>query len=138
MATLYQKYGFAVDQILSSDQALPNATSGDSTNTIKLDNTKGDDVHVVVCAGSVTVELAGGNSLEIRPTVGTTSTCATVLPSILLKEAVTTDVSWASGEMICQFVIPAALIGANRYLKLTYVTTADERADSVDAFTILR
>ena len=34
---IYQKYGFAIDQILSEDQALPNATSGDSTNTIKLD-----------------------------------------------------------------------------------------------------
>jgi len=138
MATLYQKYGFAVDQILSTDQALPNATSGDSTNTIKLDDTKGDDLHIVVCAGSTTVELAGGATLEIRPTVGTTSTCATVLPSVLLKESVQTDVTWASGEMICQFVIPAALIGSNRYLKLAYVTSADEHEDKVDAFTVLR
>lgn len=138
MATLYQKYGFAVDQILSADQALPNATSGDSTNTIKLDNSKGDDVHVVICSGSTPFELAGGNSLEIRPTVGTTATCTTVLPSILLKEAVQTDVTMASGEMICQFVIPAALIGANRYLKLTYVTSANESDDKVDAFTVLR
>jgi len=138
MATLYQKYGFAVDQTLSADQALPNATSGDSTNTITLNNTKGDDVHVVICAGSTTVELAGGATLEIRPTVGTTTSPATVLPSILLKESVQSDVSWASGEMICQFVIPAALIGANRYLKLTYVTSADESADKVAAFTVIR
>ena len=121
-STLYQKYGFAVDQILSEDQALPNATSGDSTNTITLNNTKGDDVHVVICSASTTFELAGGNSLEIRPTVGTTTTPTTVLPSILLKEAVQTDVTMTSGEMICQFVIPAVLIGSNRYLKLTYVS----------------
>jgi hypothetical protein len=138
MATLYQKYGFAVDQILSEDQALPNATSGASTNTITLNNTKGDDVHVVICAASTTFELASAATLEIRPTVGTTSTPTTVLPSILLKESVQSDVTMASGEMICQFVIPAALIGANRYLKLTYVTSANESADKIEAFTVLR
>ena len=98
---------------------------------------KGDDLHCF-CAGSTPVELAGGATLEIRPTVGTTSTCATVLPSILLKEGVQTDTTWASGEMICQFVIPAALIGTNRYLKLAYVTSADEHEDKVDAFSVLR
>lgn len=134
----YQRYGFAVDQYFSVDQALPNATSVDSTNTITLNNTKGDDVHVVICAGSTPVELAGGATLEIRPIVGTTTTPATILPSILLKESVQTDITWASGEMICQFVIPAALIGANRYMKLTYVTSADESADKVDAFTVIR
>lgn len=136
---IYQKYGFAIDQILSEDQALPKATSGDSTNTIKLDAVADDGLHIVVCAASTTVELASGATLEIRPTIGATDgTVTTVLPSILIKESVQSDVSWAPGEMICQFNIPAKLIGSARYLKLTYVTSADESADKIEAFSVRR
>ena len=136
---IYQKYGFAIDQILSEDQALPNATSGDSTNTIKLDAVADDGLHIVVCAASTTVELASGASLEIRPTIGATvGTVTTVLPSILIKEGGQSDVSWAPGEMICQFNIPAKLIGSAKYLKLTYVTSANESAEKVEAFSVRR
>ena len=136
---IYQKYGFAIDQILSENQELPNATSGDSTNTIKLDAVADDGLHIVVCAASTTVELDSGASLEIRPTVGLTANAVTtVLPSILIKQSVQSDVSWAPGEMICQFNIPAELIGSARYLKLTYVTSADESADKIEAFSVRR
>ena len=136
---IYQKYGFAIDQILSENQALPDAKSGDSTNTIKLDAVADDGLHIVVCAASTTVELASEATLEIRPTIGATDgTVTTVLPSILIKQGVQTDVSWDSGEMICQFNIPAKLIGSARYLKLTYVTSADESADKVEAFSVRR
>ena len=136
---IYQKYGFAIDQILSENQALPNADSGDSTNTIKLDAVADDGLHIVVCAASTTVELASSATLEIRPTIGATAgTVTTVLPSILIKEGVQSDASWLPGEMICQFNIPAKLIGSARYLKLTYVTSADESADKVEAFSVRR
>ena len=136
---IYQKYGFAIDQILSENQALPNGTSGDSTNTIKLDAVADDGLHIVVCAASTTVELASSATLEIRPTVGATEgAVTTVLPSILIKEGVQSDVSWLPGEMICQFNIPAKLIGSARYLKLTYVTSADEHDDKVEAFSVRR
>jgi len=136
---IYQKYGFAIDQILSEDQALPNAKSGDSTNTIKLDAVADDGLHIVVCAASTTVELASSATLEIRPTIGATDgTVTTVLPSILIKQGVQSDVSWAPGEMICQFNIPAKLIGSARYLKLTYVTSANESDDKVEAFSVRR
>ena len=136
---IYEKYGFAIDQILSENQALPNADSGDSTNTIELDAVADDGLHIVVCAASTTVELASGASLEIRPTIGATEgTVTTVLPSILIKEGVQSDVSWAPGEMICQFNIPAKLIGSARYLKLTYVTSANESDDKVEAFSVRR
>ena len=136
---IYQKYGFAIDQILSENQALPNTTSGDSTNTIKLDAVADDGLHIVVCAASTTVELASGATLEIRPTVGLTANAVTtVLPSILITQGVQSDVSWASGEMICQFNIPAKLIGSARYLKLTYVTSANESDDKVEAFSVRR
>ena len=136
---IYQKYGFAIDQILSENQALPNATSEDSTNTIKLDAVADDGLHIVVCAASTIVQLTSAATLEIRPTIGATDgTVTTVLPSILIKEGVQSDVSWAPGEMICQFNIPAKLIGSARYLKLTYVTSADEHADKVEAFSVRR
>ena len=136
---IYQKYGFAIDQILSEDQALPNAKSGDSTNTIKLDAVADDGLHIVVCAASTTVDLASGATLEIRPTVGATDgTVTTVLPSILIKQGVQSDASWLPGEMICQFNIPAKLIGSARYLKLTYVTSANESDDKVEAFSVRR
>ena len=136
---IYQKYGFAIDQILSENQALPNTNSGDSINTIKLDAVADDGLHIVVCAASTTVELTSDATLEIRPTVGLTANAVTtVLPSILIKEGVQTDVSWDSGEMICQFNIPAKLIGSARYLKLTYVTSADEHTDKVEAFSVRR
>lgn len=136
---IYEKYGFAIDQILSEDQALPNATTGDSTNTIKLDAVADDGLHIVVCAASTTVELVSGATLEIRPTVGATDgAVTTVLPSILIKEGVQSDASWLPGEMICQFNIPAKLIGSARYLKLTYVTSADESADKIEAFSVRR
>ena len=136
---IYEKYGFAIDQILSEDQALPNADSGDSTNTIKLDTVADDGLHIVVCAASTTVELASNATLEIRPTIGATDgTVTTVLPSILIKEGVQSDASWLPGEMICQFNIPAKLIGSARYLKLTYVTSANESAEKVEAFSVRR
>jgi len=136
---IYQKYGFAIDQILSEDQALPNAQPGDSTNIIELQTIADDGLHIVVCAASTTVELASNATLEIRPTIGATDgTVTTVLPSILIKEGIQSDVSWAPGEMICQFNIPAKLIGSARYLKLTYVTSADEHADKVEAFSVRR
>ncbi len=136
---IYQKYGFAIDQILSEDQALPNTTTGNSTNTIELNAVADDGLHIVVCAASTTVELASEATLEIRPTIGVTDgAVTTVLPSILIKEGIQSDVSWAPGEMICQFNIPAKLIGSARYLKLTYVTSADESADKVEAFSVRR
>ena len=136
---IYEKYGFAIDQILSENQALPNATSGDSTNTIELDAVADDGLHIVVCAASTTVELASGASLEIRRTIGATEgTVTTVLPSILIKEGVQSVVSWLPGEMICQFNIPAKLIGSAKYLKLTYVTSANESDDKVEAFSVRR
>ena len=136
---IYQKYGFAIDQILSEDQALPNNTSGDSTNTIKLDAVADDGLHIVVCAASTTVELATSASLEIRPTIGATvGTVTNVLPSILIKQGGQSDVSWAPGEMICQFNIPAKLIGSVRYLKLNYVTSANQSAHKVEAFSVRR
>ena len=136
---IYQKYGFAIDQILSEDQALPNNTSGDSTNTIKLDAVADDGLHIVVCAASTTVELALGASLEIRPKIGATDgAVTTVLPSILIKQGGQSDVSWAPGEMICQFNIPAKLIGSARYLKLNYVTSVNQSAHKVEAFSVRR
>ncbi len=136
---IYQKYGFAIDQILSEDQALPNAQPGDSANIIELQTIADDGLHIVVCAASTTVQLDTGATLEIRPTVGLTANAVTtVLPSILIKQGVQSDASWLPGEMICQFNIPAKLIGSARFLKLTYATSFDGSDDKVEAFSVRR
>ena len=135
MSTAYNVIGYVVDQILTEDGALPNATSGDSTNVVEIPAAKSGDLKVVVVAASTTVELASGATLEIRPTVGTTTTPTTVLPSILIKESVQSVDTWLPGAVITEFVIPRSLIGSNKYLKLTFVTSANESADKITAFT---
>jgi len=130
----YNKYGFVPDQVFCEDFALPNATSKDSTNTVTLNNKKSGDLRVVICASDTTVELANSATLEIRPVVGTTTSPTTVLPSILIKEAVQTTASWASGIVICEFNIPRKLIGTNKYMKLTFVTSGNESADNIEAY----
>ena len=133
----YNKYGFVPDQVIAEDWQLPNATTSSAmTNCVKLDASKSGNLKIIVCASSTTVELAGGATLEFIPKVGTTTTCATVLPSVLITEAVQSDASWASGEIICEIPIPKLLIGTNKYLELYAKTSADERADYIEAYLV--
>jgi len=132
----YNKLGNMPCQIFCEDFALPNATSKDSTNVCQIPARQSGDLRVVVCASDTTVELVSGATLEIRPVVGTTTSPATVLPSVLITEAVQTTASWASGLVIADFSIPKFLIGTNTYIKLTFVTSGDERADNIEAYLI--
>lgn len=134
--------GKPYDQVLCEAAALPNATAAKiSSNVVTLDAAKSGTIWVRVYASNnagtgTTVELAGGATLEFRPYVGlTAAACTTVLPGIIMTQAVTTDVSWAAGELICEFAIPKILIGANRYMELYAATSADESADFVEAYT---
>ena len=132
----YNKLGFTPDQIICEDTALPNATSADLTNVVTLDNKKSGNARIVICAASTQVELASGATLTFRPSVGTTASCGTVLPATIMTEAVQTDVTWAIGDVICEITIPKYLIGSNKYLKITAVTSADESADKIEAYLV--
>lgn len=137
MATYYPTIGRPYDQVLCQDTALPNATAAKiSSNVVKLDAAKSGLIWVRVFAASTTVELTSGASLTIRPYVGlTAATCTTVLPGTVITEAVQSDASWVSGELICEFCIPKNLIGANKYLEIYAATSANESADKVDIYT---
>lgn len=131
----YNKLGFMTDQIICEDTALPNAGSADLTNVVTLDSRKSGNLRILVCAASTTVELAGGASLTLTPSVGTTTAATSlVLPSTIITQAVQTTASWAPGMPMCEIIIPRSLIGANKYLKLIAKTTADESADKIEAY----
>ena len=131
----YNKLGYAVDQIICEDTALPNAGSADLTNVVTLDSRKSGNLRILVCAASTTVELAGGASLTLTPSVGTTTAATSlVLPATIITQAVQTTVTWLPGVPMCEIIIPRSLIGANKYLKLIAKTTADESADKIEAY----
>ena len=132
----YNRLGYAVDQILAEDWALPNAgTSNFMTNIATIDSKKQGNLRILVCSASVTTELAGGASLQFIPFVGATTTPDVVLPGTIITQAVQTDASWVSGEPICEIIIPRSLIPATaKYLGIKAVTSADESADKVEAY----
>lgn len=131
----YNRFAQPYDQVLCESAALPNATRAKiSTNVNTIDSTKAGNLVIRVFASNTTVELASSATLLFEPVVGTTTTCATVLPGVQAKEAVTSDVSWASGELICEIPIPKHLIGANRYLELYATTSGNESDDNVEAY----
>ena len=132
----YNRLGYAIDQIIAEGWALPNAgTSAFATNIVTIDSKKQGNLRVLVCAADTTVELAGGNSLTFIPFVGATTTPDVVLPGTIMTEAVQSDVTWASGDPICELLIPRSLVPATaKYLGIKAVTTANESADNVEIY----
>lgn len=63
-----QKYGFAIDQILASAQALATGATT-STNVATINNRGGDAVHIVVTA-AVNITIGAGKILKITHTLG--------------------------------------------------------------------
>jgi hypothetical protein len=133
----YNKYGFAYDQIIAEDYALPaNTTPVVLTNVVTLDNTKGN-ARIIVCASDTTVELGSSAVLEFRPYVGATAAaCTTVLPGTIITEGKQTDASWDSGEVICEIAVPKLLLGTNKYLALYAYVSANENADHIEAYLV--
>ena len=135
---LYNKFGYTYDQLICEDTALPNAGAAALTNDIEIKSRQGENLIIKVFAASTTVELAGGNSLTFRPliadTVANLTAAPTTLPATIITQGVQSDVSWSAGEFICSFIIPKELIGTNNYLRINAVTTADESADKIEAF----
>lgn len=136
----YNKYGFAYDQILAEDYALPaNTTEVVLTNVVTIDNTK--NARIIVCAstssGTQDVELAGGATLTFLPYVGATAaTCTTVLPGTIIQEGVQTDTTWAIGEVICEIIVPRMLMGTNKYLALYADVSTNESGDKIEAYLV--
>ena len=133
----YNKLGYAIDQIIAEDWALPNKTTSDfMTNIATIDSRRQGNLRILVCsAQSDNVELAGGATMEFQPFVGATTTPDVVLPSTLITQGVQTDASWALGEVICEIIIPRTLIPSTaKYLGVKVKCSADESGDAIEAY----
>lgn len=150
----YNKYGFAYDQIIAEDLALPNATNLAATNTVTLQNHGSGMLKVVVCASSVENEMTSAATLRITPLFGTTATGCTVraMGTIELKEGDITlnntagsattkdlpaDSTWASGAIMTEFYIAPRLCKDYKYMDINLATSADESADKVEIYLVV-
>jgi len=150
----YNKYGFAYDQIICEDSALPNATNAALTNTVTLNSIKSGMLKVVICAASAELELASAATLRITPLFGTSAAACTVraMGTIELKEgdvtlnntagsATTKDLpdnsTWAPGDIITEFYIPPRLAAAYNYMDINVATSANESADKVEVYLVV-
>lgn len=147
----YNKYGFAYDQIICENVALPNATNAALTNTVRLPSMKTGMLKIVVCSASATTELASSATLRITPLFGTDAATCTVraMGTLELKEGnitlnntagsatTTATASWAAGVIMAELYIPPRLCDAYDYMDINVATSADERADYIEAYLVV-
>lgn len=135
----YKNRSYVVDQnlILSSAQALPNATDADSTNVVDYGGNPGGLAKIVVKANT-DIAIADGKALTITASYGSTSTPTDTLDKVIFtKTAPAADFSYAAGDTIVEEIIPDSLPDNYRFLKLTYTTTANESTEKVDAYVVM-
>lgn len=149
----YNKYGFAYDQIICEGVTLPNADNAALTNTVQLPSMKTGMLKVVICAATSgsTTELASSATLRITPLFGTTATACTVraMGTLELKEGnitlnntagsatTTATASWAAGVIMAELYIPPRLADSYSYMDINVATSADERADYIEAYLVV-
>lgn len=130
--------GKLIDQnlIFSEAQTLPNNTSANSTNTLAIPAVKSGSLQVnVVAATAISIESDTGKALTIKIEYGTTSTPSTSIYDVLYtRTASGSDITFAAGDIICQYTIPTEKAAAYDYCELVYTTTGDESSEKVDAF----
>jgi len=153
----YNKYGFAYDQIICEDFALPDGTgetpNSACTNTVTLNAPKSGQLKIVICASSVENELTSAATLRFTPLFGTTSSTCTVrgVGTVELKEgnitlyntagsATTTDYpadsTWAAGTRMVEILIPNYLAQTYKYMDLNIAASADESGDKIEAYLV--
>jgi hypothetical protein len=150
----YNAYGFAYDQIIAENLALPNATNLAATNTVTLQGHGTGMLKVVVCASSVTNEMTSAATLRITPLFGTTATGCTVraMGTIELVEGDVTlnntagsattkdlpaDSTWVAGAIMTSFYIDPRLTKTYSYMDINLACSADESADKVEIYLVV-
>ncbi len=135
----YKNRSYVVDQnlILSSAQALPNATAADSTNVVDYGGNSGGLAKIVVKANT-NIAVANTYALTIVASYGSTSTPTDTLDKVLFTKTAGADgFVYAAGDTIVEEIIPDSLPDNYRFLKLTYTTTANESSEKVDAYVVM-
>ena len=135
----YKNRSYVVDQnlILSSAQALPNATAADSTNVVDYGGNSGGLAKIVVKANT-NIAVANTYKLTIVASYGSTSTPTDTLDKVIFtKTAAAAGFAYAAGDTIVEEIIPDSLPDNYRFLKLTYTTTGNESTEKVDAYVVM-
>ncbi len=135
----YKNRAYVVDEnlILSKAQALPNASSVDSTNVVKYGGNSGGLAKIVVKANT-NIAVANTYALTITASYGSTNTPTDTLDKVIFtKKAAADGFSYAAGDTIVEEIIPDSLPDNYRFLKLTYTTTANESSEKVDAYVVM-
>ncbi len=135
----YKNRSYVVDQnlILSSAQALPNATDADSTNVVDYGGNSGGLAKIVVKANT-DITVANTYALTITASYGSTNTPTDTLDKVIFtKTAGLAGFSYSAGDTIVEEIIPDSLPDNYRFLKLTYTTTANESSEKVDAYVVM-
>lgn len=135
MGTRYILDGSAVDQIFEENVVLPNNTNANLANVVKLNATRGNGLKIrLVADGAVTIP--SGGTIKLTPSVGTTTSPATVLPALVATQGGTTDTTYAKGDTILEYLLPSRLLGANTYCKVNIATTGTGSAGSASCYLI--
>jgi hypothetical protein len=122
--------------IFSEAQALPNNTSANSTNAVHFGACRSGKLEInVVAATAISIESDTSKALTIKVEYGTTSSPSSVLyDTLYTRTASGSDITFAAGDIICQYVIPRSLAAAYDYCELVYTTSDNESSEKVDAF----
>lgn len=152
--TKYNKYGFAYDQVIAENEALPNDTNATLPNTVTLDAVDSNDLRVIICAASTAVAIADGETISFTPLFGNTAAAGGCLTralgtttftggDITLKDpgnVTTVDVpnplTFPIGTVIYEFLIPARLCSAYKYMKINVACSEDQSGAYVEAFVL--
>lgn len=151
----YNELGYAIDQIICEDMALPNATNLTATNTVTLNAVKSNRLRVIICAASTSVAIADAATITFTPLFGNSADAGGCLiramgsivitgGDVTLKDPgdVTTKdypdpLSWTSGQLITAFNIPGELAEDYAYMKLNIACSANESSEKIEAYLVI-
>ena len=139
-------HGHLVDanMVLCDAQALPDTTSGDSTNMVDVGVGAGNTAWLYVYANN-DVEIASDQAFAMELQCFTADTAASAVSPIddghvelLTKTAADGEMAFAAGDLIGCWGLSPEMLGTSRWVQLLFTTDADESDDDVDAFVVFK
>lgn len=130
MAYKNKAYIKDANMIFSTAQALPNNTSVAATNVVNYGGNSGGRQKIVVTANTA-ITVGAGAYLTVVAAYGSTTSPTDTLDAKRLVYA--NNKTFAIGDVICSEIIPDDLADNYHYVKLTYTTTENLSATSVNA-----
>ncbi len=135
-------YNIDAEMILSDAQALPNATSGDTTNMVNIGGKTGQKL-VMEFYAVTDIAIATGQAFNIEFQAYTSDTGASAVSPIsnahvyiLHKTSADGALAYSAGDLIAEYAIPENLLAENSYdwVQAVYTTDADESSETINAF----